>query len=93
MPSVSEPFGIVALEAMVAGRPVIISKISGVSEVVAHCFKVDFWDVELMASRILELLSYRPLASEMGKNGKHEARRLGWDSTARSVLEVYRRLK
>ena len=93
MPSVSEPFGIVALEAMAAGKPVIVSKTSGVSEVIDHCFKVDFWDIELMASRILELLHYKPLAYEMGKNGKKEAERLGWDSTAREVLKIYKMVR
>jgi len=93
MPSISEPFGIVALEAMVSGKPVIISKTSGVSEVIDHCFKVDFWDIDLMASRILELLHYRPLAEEMGKNGKREALKLGWDRTASEIFKVYRHVR
>ncbi len=92
MPSVSEPFGIVALEAMAAGKPVIVSKSSGVAEVVHNCFKVDFWDIELMASRILEVLHYKPLAEVMGHNGKREVMHLGWDNTASKVLKVYRRL-
>ncbi len=90
MPSVSEPFGIVALEAMAAGKPVIISKTSGVSEIVRHAFKVDFWDIDLMASRILELLAYPELAKEMAENGKKEAMQRSWADVAREVEEVYR---
>ena len=53
MPSVSEPFGIAPLESMKLGTPVLISKQSGVAEVVRHALKVDFWDVEEMANKIL----------------------------------------
>ena len=57
MPSVSEPFGISPLEAMRSNVPVIISKQSGVSEVLKHAIKVDFWDVDSMADAIHGIIS------------------------------------
>jgi glycogen(starch) synthase len=58
MPSVSEPFGLVPLEAMQHGTPSLISKQSGVAEVLTHALKVDFWDVDEMANQILATLRY-----------------------------------
>ena len=90
MPSVNEPFGIVALEALASGKPVILSKSAGVCEVVEHCFKVDYWDTNLMASRILEVLHYKELKEAMGQNGHSEARKLSWKNSAKRMKEVYR---
>ena len=70
MPSVSEPFGITPLEAMQAGVPVIISKQSGVSEILSHAIKVDFWDVEAIADAIHALLSYKALSNVLSEQGK-----------------------
>ena len=91
-PSISEPFGIVALEAMASGKPVIISKTSGVAEVLRNCFKVDFWDINLLASRILELLNYPPLSEEMKENGSREVERLSWENTCLELARIYRKL-
>ncbi len=85
MPSVSEPFGIVALEAMHLGTPVIVSKQSGVSEVVAHALKVDFWDTEELANKILSSLAHPPLRETLRENAAREARLLTWDRTAERV--------
>jgi glycosyltransferase involved in cell wall biosynthesis len=90
MPSVSEPFGIVALEAMSAGTPVIVSKQSGVSEVTRHRFAVDFWDVRELADKILGILRYSPLKDEMSRNGLTEANSMTWDRTADQTLNVYK---
>lgn len=90
MPSVSEPFGIVPLEAMDQGVPVIVSRQSGVAEVVRHALKVDFWDVEDLAAKILAALSYPTLARELERQGTREAARLDWDTVAGRVLELYR---
>src|ERR1041384_8017598 len=65
MPSVSEPFGIAPLEAMSHDVPVIISKQSGVSELLNHVLKVDFWDTDEMANKIIAVLRHRPLASTL----------------------------
>jgi len=89
MPSVSEPFGIAALEAMSAGLPVIVSKQSGVSEVVRHCMKVDFWDVDEMANKILGVLRYETLRTEMQKNGNVEIAGINWLNTAEKTASVY----
>ena len=65
MPCVSEPFGIAPLEAMSHDVPVIISKQSGVSEVLTHALKVDFWDINEMANKIIAVLRHPPLASTL----------------------------
>jgi glycosyltransferase involved in cell wall biosynthesis len=89
MPSVSEPFGIAPLEAMSHDVPVIISKQSGVSEVLSHALKVDFWDVNEMANKIIAVLRHPPLASTLREHGSFEVRRLSWSDAARSCLTVY----
>jgi glycosyltransferase involved in cell wall biosynthesis len=92
MPSVSEPFGITALEAISAGTPTIVSKSAGVSEVLNHCFKVDFWDTDEMANKIIALLRYQPLYATMGQSSKREVQLFTWDRVAERTLEVYRGL-
>ncbi len=89
MPSVSEPFGLVALEAMVNKIPLIISKQSGVIEVVNHCMKVDFWDVDEMANKIVALLEYDTLNDSIRENGYHDVEWMSWDAPARSCISVY----
>jgi glycogen(starch) synthase len=90
MPSVSEPFGITPLEAMRNGTPVIISKQSGVSEVISNCLKADFWDTNLMADKILGVLRYRELHEEMKMNGSREIKKFSWDVPAEKCINVYR---
>lgn len=89
MPSVSEPFGIAPLEAMRNDVPAIISKQSGVSEVLSHVLKVDFWDVEEMANKIVAVLRHPPLGQTLRANGSFELRRLTWDGAAQRYLQVY----
>jgi len=89
LPSVVEPFGIAALEAMAAGVPTIVSKTSGVAEISTGTFRVDFWDVEEFASRIAELLDYPTLRRAMGEMGQWEALREGWPERARETVAVY----
>jgi glycosyltransferase involved in cell wall biosynthesis len=90
LPSVVEPFGIAALEAMAAGVPTIVSKTSGIAEIARGVFQVDFWDVDEFASRIAELLEYPTLRSAMGAQGRWEALREGWPERAREVVALYR---
>ena len=92
MPSVSEPFGISPLEAMQSNVPVIISKQSGVSEILTHAVKTDFWDIDAMADAIYGILNYPALASMFIKNGKEEVIRLKWDNSARHVKDIYERV-
>ncbi len=89
LPSVVEPFGIAALEAMAAGVPTIVSKTSGVAEISTGAFQVDFWDAEEFASRIAELLEYPTLRAAMGEQGRWEALREGWPERARETVGVY----
>jgi glycosyltransferase involved in cell wall biosynthesis len=89
MPSVSEPFGIAPLEALDNDVPVIISKQSGVSEVLRHALKVDFWDVEEMANKIVAVLKYPPLRLTLRNHGNFEVRKLRWRDAASSCLRVY----
>jgi glycosyltransferase involved in cell wall biosynthesis len=89
MPSVSEPLGIAPLEAMSHDVPVIISKQSGVSEVVQHALKVDFWDINEMANKIIAVLKHPPLASTLRQHGSFEIRRMSWVDAARACVGVY----
>jgi glycosyltransferase involved in cell wall biosynthesis len=89
MPSVSEPFGIAPLEAMNNDVPVLISKQSGVSEVLTHALKVDFWDVNEMANKIIAVLRHPPLQKTLREHGKIEVRKLSWVDSARRCMEVY----
>lgn len=89
MPSVSEPFGIAPLEAMSHDVPVIISKQSGVSEVLTHALKVDFWDVDEMANKIVAVLRHPPLASTLRQHGSFEVRRMSWVDAAKACQSVY----
>jgi glycogen synthase len=89
MPSVSEPFGIAPLEALDNDVPVIISKQSGVSEVLHHALKVDFWDVNEMANKMVAVLKYPPLQMTLRSHGNFEVRKLRWRDAARHCLDVY----
>ncbi|MCF0207197.1 MAG: glycosyltransferase, partial [Bacteroidales bacterium] len=90
MPSVSEPFGISPLEAMMSDVPVIISKQSGVAEVLKHAIKVDFWDVDALADSIYGMLHYEALPQMFKKYGKQEVENLRWDNSAYHINEVYK---
>ncbi|WP_297623460.1 glycosyltransferase family 4 protein [uncultured Rikenella sp.] len=89
MPSVSEPFGISPLEAMKSNVPVIISKQSGVAEVLTHAVKVDYWDVDAMADAIYSLVTYPALHNMFITRGQEEVTTLKWDGAAQRVLDVY----
>jgi glycosyltransferase involved in cell wall biosynthesis len=89
MPSVSEPFGLVALEAIHNQTPVIISNQSGVAEVLTHALKVDFWDVDDMADKIVNVLVRPPLSQTLRDHGPFELRRLTWDGAAERCTQIY----
>lgn len=92
MPSVSEPFGISPLEAMRSNVPVVISKQSGVAEVLDHVLKVDFWDIDAMADAIYSLLHYDSLTTMFRKHGTEEVNNLKWENAARHIVEVYKQV-
>jgi len=89
MPSVSEPFGIVPLEALANDVPVIISKQSGVSEVLKHVLKVDFWDVDEIANKVIAVLKYPPLEMMLRNHGNYEVRKLRWRDSAEKCMKIY----
>lgn len=92
MPSVSEPFGLVPLEAIIQGTPSLITHQSGVAEVVNHALKVDFWDVEEMANQILAALDYPVLRQQLAKHGREEIESLSWFTAAKKVVKLYQSL-
>jgi glycogen(starch) synthase len=92
MPSVSEPFGIVPLEAMRSSVPVIISKQSGVAEILHHALKVDFWDIDGLADAIYGLCHYEGLSKMFKKYGKQEVENMKWEDAALKVINVYNKL-
>ena len=89
MPSVSEPFGIAPLEALSHNVPVIISKQSGVSEVLQHVLKVDFWDIDEMANKILAVLRHPPLQRALRDHGQIEVRQMSWRDSAATLKDIY----
>ena len=92
MPSVSEPFGIAPLEAIQAGVPVILSKQAGVSEVMPHAIKVDFWNSDAFAEAICNVLRFKSLANTLKKNGAEEIKNITWEKAARKLTTLYHEL-
>ena len=89
MPSVSEPFGITPLEAMRNNTPVIISKQSGVSEVINHCLKVDFWDINQIVNKMLGVLRYQELNDCLKHQGAIEVKKFDWNIPAKKCIDIY----
>ncbi len=92
MPSVSEPFGIVPLEAISNDTPVLISKQSGVSEVLRHALKADFWDSDEMANKIVASLSHQSVRETLLAESRKEVGRLDWKNAAGKTVELYHKL-
>ena len=89
MPSVSEPFGISPLEAMRSGVPVIISRQSGVAEVLDYAIKVNYWDVDALVDAIYGLLTYPALGRMFASKGLEEVTGLKWTNAAAKIKTVY----
>ena len=92
MPSVSEPFGLVPLEALQHGTPSLITKQSGVAEVLTHVLKVDFWDIDEMANQILSSLRYPVIRQQMVQEGKAQLPSMSWKLAAEKIRNLYRSL-
>lgn len=92
MPSLSEPFGLVALEALAQGTPVIVSRQSGVAEVLDHAFKVDYWDTDLMSDCLLTILREEPLSKHLRSEAPKMLRKLRWEDQAAKVQSFYQSL-
>lgn len=92
MPSVSEPFGITALEALLNGSPVLVSKQSGVSEVILHALKTDFWDIDEMTNKVLAVLRHESLRQTLKTNGFCEVHKNTWAEAAKKTKKIYKQL-
>ncbi len=90
MPSVSEPFGLTPLEAIGFGTPALVSKQSGVSEVMGNVLKVDFWDTREMANQITSVVRNDPLRDNLLSNSQREYQRLSWEGASDKIVELYR---
>lgn len=89
MPSISEPFGLTALEAIHYGTPVQMSYQSGVAELLHNCLKVNFWDVHEMANQITALVKNDALRDELHKNSYQEYQKLSWTTSGKQLLRLY----
>ena len=89
MPSVSEPFGLTPLEALSYGTPSLVSKQSGVSEVLRNCLKVDFWDIDEMANQILAVMNSDELRDTLLANAQTESNKLTWNNASLQVKALY----
>ena len=90
MPSVSEPFGLTPIEAAAYGTPSIVSWQSGVSEVFRNCLKLDYWDTDLMADKLIGALRSQSFLDELSDNARDEISRYSWDHTASKIIDKYR---
>ena len=91
MPSVSEPFGIAPLEAMRNNVPVLISKQSGISEILFNALKVDFWDINQMANKIISVLRFPALHKVLQDNGSQEIYKFRWEDSAARINNIYKK--
>lgn len=89
MPSLSEPFGLVALEAAQRNTPVIISKTAGVSEVLPGARAVDFWDVDAMVQNIEELIRDEHAARAQVAHQHEDLKQTTWRHAAKKIQSVY----
>ncbi len=92
MPSVSEPFGLVALEALANQKPVIMSYESGVAEVIKHALKAHFWDTNELANMMVSVLRHKELGNELASGGYREMQKLSWNEAANRTMDVYNKL-
>lgn len=93
MSSVSEPFGLTALEAAHHDNALLISRQSGVGEVLSSVMRFDFWDVDVLADQIVGIATSSALQHELRDNIKHEYSRLSWHDVANKCLSIYTHLR
>ncbi|HET6244325.1 MAG: glycosyltransferase [Bacteroidetes bacterium] len=93
MPSVSEPFGLSAVEAAQFQIPCVISKQSGVAEVLSGSLKFDFWDVDRAADYVLNLIDNPMLNSKVVDDANKNLKLISWNLTAKKVVQTYRDYK
>lgn len=93
MSSVSEPFGLTALEAAHHDTALIISKQSGVGEVLNSIFRYDFWDIDKLADQLVGIATSPALKQSLKTDVKNEYAKLSWNDVARKCMALYRRMK
>lgn len=92
MPSVSEPFGITPLESLKHNVPVLISKQSGIAELLIHALKVDFWDINQMANKMVAVLKFPVLMRALRDNGQSELYKFRWEDAAAKIKGLYKKI-
>lgn len=92
MPSISEPFGLTAIEAAYVGLPVILSNKTGASEILKHTLKADFWDISKFSNHILSLKKNPKLRDRVINRNRKDIKNLSWDSSAEKVKKVFKEL-
>ncbi len=90
MPSISEPFGLTPLEAIGYGTPTLITRQSGVAEILINSLKVDYWDIDEMANKMVAVVTNDVLRDELHTNSLHEYKRLTWSHSADKMMDLYR---
>ena len=93
MSSVSEPFGLTALEAAHHDTALIITRQSGVGEVLNNIFRYDFWDVDMLADQMIGIATSPSLAQTLKDNAKHEYAQISWNDVAVKCMQLYGRLR
>jgi glycosyltransferase involved in cell wall biosynthesis len=89
MPSISEPFGLTAIEAAHIGLPVILSSRTGAAEILSNTLTADFWDIEKFSSYILSLRNNNKLRKRIIEYNKLSVADLSWDNSAKRVMNIY----
>jgi glycosyltransferase involved in cell wall biosynthesis len=92
MPSVSEPFGLVALEAAQRQTPVIVSKNSGVAEVLPSSIVADFWDLNKMSEAVVKLAKDQDFRHQVVTSQLKDLTEISWENTASRIRQVYQQL-
>lgn len=93
MSSVSEPFGLTALEAAHHNLALIITRQSGVGEVLHNIFRYDFWDIDVLADQMVGTALSPALSRALKDNIKHEYARLSWQDIAKQCMHMYTRVQ
>jgi glycosyltransferase involved in cell wall biosynthesis len=93
MSSISEPFGLTALEAAHHGNVLILTKQSGVAEVLKSVMEYDFWDEEKLADEIIAVAHSKVLKHALQNGISHEYRKISWDDIAKKCLSVYNEVR
>ena len=89
MSSISEPFGLTALEAAHHGDALILTKQSGVSEIIWSAMTYDFWDEKKLADEIVSIAENPALKKELQENVKNEYHKISWNEVAKKCLKTY----